>query len=634
MHASSFSNRKHQQPNTPSQQSSNAVGVNHISDIAQLIQPDQQANVALNTVAQPTAQNDTSQGVNSIPEVAQLFRQTQATASVAQLLDPFEFTVDFSGSVGAGGTNNAADVASAITRLVELGFLTEANAALERPTPEQLGGEVIPNIPDAELPLTIAAITAFQRTVVGLRNPDGRIDRHGGSHQFLNTATAPPTAEGQQAIDTARSGLGVNTVDGAQELGSGFTGPVGNTSQGNSPADLTNIQSRLVELGRLSGAHAAAEAPEAIIQANPNVYTTQSPNIRAAHIPRTIAAIEAFQNRRATSASYWANHPNNVLGTSSWTPGVVAANDVTFILLRDFSRHNFSFQDPTNDAETVESSFYGPVRSGYTVSSEGTVTYGTADPNLPLTEYTAFGLNNTQGEALRWVENAEGRMDAVNSYDRAIVSFGFIQFAGERSLEQLLALIKNDSPGEFDTHFGQYGIDVEYRIRNGRVQNAVATVIDTESGAVLRGRPALEAIRASPAMTAAFIKAGHYTDVQRAQIQLATQEYALPAVAARFNRNIQGVNTGAQRLSEVMRSEKGLAALISCYINLPGRLSSVFTDAIETEASQNNASTWAAISALSDIELINNVIAHNRTPDTWSHRLNEILGDNTLSASK
>ncbi|MFC4632497.1 DUF4157 domain-containing protein [Dokdonia ponticola] len=578
-------------------------------------------------------------------ELTHVVQQSNSQGMI-QRMAAFKYAVDFMDSVGKRGKNLAPDVNTAINELIALGFMSIADAKSERPTQQQLSPSnrltAIPTISDKNLPKLIAAIKSFQRVVIGSKSPDGRIDRHGAAHQYLNTATSSPSTRDIQNIKKNRKAIGLTTVSGAQELGGGLTASVGNITNGNVPTDLLNVQKRLVELKILSSANATSENPNTIIQANQATYPSQPVYIKPKHIPRTIRAIVKFQNPRhrrknprGKDVGWWAR--KNLLGTKIWTAKVVAPNDATFILMRDYSVHSFSFKNKAK--QHVKSSFYGPVRSGHTVSAKGLTTRGTAQPNHPVKEYTAYGLNNAQGKALKWVEHAEGRFDAVNTYDRAIVSFGFIQFAGLRSLEKLLALIKNDSPTEFRDLFQKYGIDVEYNIKNNRINKAQATVVDVVTGTIKRGRPALEAIRKSPVLTAAFVKAGHYIQVQRAQIEMATKKYALPAIKIRFGQNIKvlgtSISTSKRRISDVMRSEKGLAALISCYINLPARVRPIFRNAIRSVGSGTaKATTWGTLSRLSDSDIINRALRDPNLPSTWRNRLNEIIADTNLSSTK
>jgi uncharacterized small protein (DUF1192 family) len=104
------------------------------------------------------------------------------TALVARLA-----AVELSGSVGAGGRNDAADVAAVAGRLEALGF--EVPADITRP--------------DASLGSLIQAIERYQGEVVGLRRPDGRIDPHGRTLKAMNRWAREPAEQSEAAAEPA-----------------------------------------------------------------------------------------------------------------------------------------------------------------------------------------------------------------------------------------------------------------------------------------------------------------------------------------------------------------------------------------------------------------------------------------------
>lgn len=162
---------------------------------------------------------------------------------------------DLRGSVGTQGTNQAAEVRTIQERLHDLGLLA---------TPAFRGEAVDPAgtapIPDASLPLTIAAISSFQTSSGRGRIPvTGRVDAGSVTHrQLLNPVLPPP-------------------------LTATFASPVGRGAV-NDPADVLTVQARLQELGFLTAAAFLAERPAA--GATSAVPVTQ--------LPQTIAAIDVF----------------------------------------------------------------------------------------------------------------------------------------------------------------------------------------------------------------------------------------------------------------------------------------------------------------------------------------------------
>jgi peptidoglycan endopeptidase LytF len=82
--------------------------------------------------------------------------------------------------------------------------------------------------------------------------------------------------------------------------------------------------------------------------------------------------------------------------------------------------------------------------SAVVVYKNGVSFSGTAMHNFPTSLYRSLGIqSDSLISALDFISKNEGKYDAINSYDRAIFSYGFVQFAGgNRTLQSLFALIK------------------------------------------------------------------------------------------------------------------------------------------------------------------------------------------------
>ena len=191
---------------------------------------------------------------------------------------------------------------------------------------------------------------------------------------------------------------------------------------------------------------------------------------------------------------------------------------------------------------------------------------GTALPSaLAITDYEAQGLTAGQAAALKFVSTHEGNFDAINTYDRALVSVGFIQFAGSRGLPSYLALLKTRQPATFRGLLQRVGIDVEFTVSGGSrttpttaIGAARVVVIDPPGNRVLRGAAAETAIRDDKRLTTALILSGRDRAVQLVQIEAAVRDYVRPALDA----TVSGVaGPGRARLRDLLRSQKGMAAL-------------------------------------------------------------------------
>jgi hypothetical protein len=171
----------------------------------------------------------------------------------------------------------------------------------------------------------------------------------------------------------------------------------------------------------------------------------------------------------------------------------------------------------------------------------------------PDTTFTAAGqvsgLSPESIDALRFISRHEGGFDAINTWDRARFSWGFIQFAGGYGFPPALAHFKAKSPELFQSLLADYGIDV-LPGANGRPE---PVYVDPSSGKALRGAAAEQSFGDDPLAIALFIRAGRSPEVKQRQVEAAIRDYALPALTG-TSRDV--------RLSEVLRSPQGLAMLI------------------------------------------------------------------------
>lgn len=158
-------------------------------------------------------------------------------------------------------------------------------------------------------------------------------------------------------------------------------------------------------------------------------------------------------------------------------------------------------------------------------------------------------LPDQAARALQFVSQHEGGFDAVNTWDRARFSWGFIQFAGGRGFPKMLGHFKSQDPELFHEYLGQYGVDV-LPDRDG---DPVPVCVDTARRRVLYGNRAEQRIGDDPLLVSLFIRAGRDPEVQRLQIEAACEQYVRPALRARWSGIV---------LSSVLRSPKGLAMLI------------------------------------------------------------------------
>ncbi|HRI27804.1 MAG TPA: LysM peptidoglycan-binding domain-containing protein [Chitinophagales bacterium] len=604
-------------------------------------------------VGYPNAQNNNNTGSTTTP--------TLPTNNPL----PFNYTLNLTDSVGRGGRNNADDVRRIQEQLNRLGFLPDADLNNERPFNDAQ------NVQEQHIPQTIAAIMAFQTAIVpGItNNPDGLIRPNHPTLMYLNTAVAPPTPQTLSAILEARAEFELIELEGSEILGNRLSAPVGATNAGNLPADVLKVQQRLIDLKLLDETNAIAEIP-------PEGATQAIPQTR---LNRTIAAIRLFQTRR--NLSQWRTRPDLFNNAVTLIDGVVGSNDsdLTFRLLRDFTEYHIAMpttQPTASGRQKVV--FTNFVFSTHTVSTQGITYVGQANPgSLPLQEYAQLGLTPTQAKVLQVVSSNEGKFDAINSYDKAIFSYGFIQFAGSvGTLAPMLGLLKARFGSSFQRRFQKYGIDVEYAINTaqGIVQTANLVVI-TNDGRILRRNAAEMELRTNKLLTAVFVRAGFEPDVQRAQIDAAKRKYVTPALNIRINLDMEVVRTlsadrttvtqifvgdsaasfkrtadyttlrNQNRLQEtrltlsnhpiidIIRSEKGTAALIDITVNQWIIVAAnLFTNAITRIAANAKLDTLAKLRTINETQVLQQVA---QTGDSRvNFRVTKILNDPNLSAAK
>lgn len=194
---------------------------------------------------------------------------------------------------------------------------------------------------------------------------------------------------------------------------------------------------------------------------------------------------------------------------------------------------------------------------------------------LNFKDLQSIGLNKKIIEALEFVSTFEGAFDAINTYDRAVFSYGFIQYVGLStyggSLNQLLASMKNKAPEAFARIFESVGITVVGK---------TVQFIDPQ-GVKFLGDKAWYAIRKHVALFGAFIQAGFEPILVMEQYRMANELYAQPALKTPLFLNLSGKKVTGLILQEVFLSDAMQALAIALAVNLGnGGMKKVITKAI------------------------------------------------------
>ncbi len=124
----------------------------------------------------------------------------------------------------------------------------------------------------------------------------------------------------------------------------------------------------------------------------------------------------------------------------------------------------------------------------------------------------ASGLSADKQQILGIVSGHEGSFSTINTWDRAKVTAGFLQWtlgeAGSGSLVGLMKEIERRDPAAYRERFQRYGLDV-----GGR-----EIELTRPDGSVLRGSDAAEAIQRDPRLAAVLSRAGTDPRIQDVQV--------------------------------------------------------------------------------------------------------------------
>jgi peptidoglycan endopeptidase LytF len=291
-----------------------------------------------------------------------------------------------------------------------------------------------------------------------------------------------------------------------------------------------------------------------------------------------------------------------------------------------FNQYRVSYPLPTGGTDTA--TFRDNINSAYRVYADGIMYVGKSSPrNIPVEAYTQVGLSLPLARALKVVSENEGNFDAINSYDKAIFSYGFIQFAGGAGggLGAMLMIVKSKQPQVFQQMFGQYGIDVQ-----NATPRPIITCASPETGRVLSGDEACAYIKTNKQLTTAFIAAGFHPSVILAQIESATRGYVSPALGMKTDLTLGGQLYSGVQLATIIRSEAGIATMIDLTVNQwITRTAGFFRQALEQIAAVDGIRTPQQLAAVDERRVLQTIVAQAtdaRVRDRTQKMLNSGLG--------
>ncbi|MEZ4965373.1 MAG: LysM peptidoglycan-binding domain-containing protein [Saprospiraceae bacterium] len=276
-----------------------------------------------------------------------------------------------------------------------------------------------------------------------------------------------------------------------------------------------------------------------------------------------------------------------------------------------------------NGGQVVASMRDNHTESRFMVFPNGILYHGQSNIELSVASIQAVGLTTMQARALQFVSTHEGNFDAINSYDSAIFSYGFIQFVGASdkggSLNRLLASMKTNAGAAFQQVFGCVGIDVE-----GFGTGATVTVLD-ESRFKHRGDAAWRYIQSNIQLNGAFIKAGYEPTLIREQLRMANDLYVQPALNFKLDLDVGGIRIRTPRIGEMFTSEAALTIIISLAINQgTGGMGRIISPAVSRVAAQQRLQTEQSLMQI-DERTVFQTIASETTDSRVFNRVNGVL---------
>lgn len=469
-----------------------------------------------------------------------------------------------------------------------------------------------------------------------------RLNNLSGSGLFIGQQLLIPSARKKPVpsyqsgkagdIEKARSVFQLQEVSGVEIFGNGLQGSVGKVFN-NNPADLEKVQNRLIQLRLLNPNH--GESPNTLMS-----RLGRSP-IGQGNIPRTVAALEQFQTKYRVN--YWANSKfRSMLGTSAFTKGVVSPNDLTYRILREYAEYTLVVPHPTIRGRFITSQFNNFARSGHNVFYNGIGFVGNFMPDVPFEIFAKLGLDENMALALKYVSSHEGKFDAINSYDKANFSWGFIQFAGKGgnsngSLSAVIATMKKNEPQLFAEFFQKVGIDVDIKLRNGEVHDGNLKVFDLHAVTgkhQTEGLDAEVALKSDKQLYGAFIRAAYHPAFYSAQLERAAIGYVRPAMGIKTDINAGRLKLNNVFLNRIVSSPMGCGLMVDLTVNQwINKTRDIFKSAIEKVAARRGITTAGALQQIDDREVLQQIVADAVSDARIKKRASSIL-NSTLSYRK
>jgi peptidoglycan endopeptidase LytF len=327
----------------------------------------------------------------------------------------------------------------------------------------------------------------------------------------------------------------------------------------------------------------------------------------------------------AQSASSWGSSSSSASSGSSASSYAAARQQFSVQSRPDAGFNRYALTVPLPGGGAVTANMRDNLtNSSHMVYPQGIMYGGQSNIELDVNAIQSVGLNAETARALQYVSTHEGKFDAINSYDKAIFSYGFIQFVGAAgpggSLNRVMASMKTNAPGAFSQIFKKVGIDVS---------GNTVTVVD-DNGNNLQGDQAWLYIQQSVPLYGAFIQAGFEPSLVLEQLRMANTLYVQPTLSAKLDLNIAGSPMSVV-LQDIFTSEGFRTIAIAIGINqgIGGMSRNVVAPATSQVAAQTGVPDLRQI----DERAVAETIAATATDERVRNRAQGVL-DSGLSFNK
>jgi hypothetical protein len=200
-----------------------------------------------------------------------------------------------------------------------------------------------------------------------------------------------------------------------------------------------------------------------------------------------------------------------------------------------------------------------------------------------------FDVSPSRLRVMQAVSNNEGRLEAINTWDNAFLTFGAFQWTvgpgnGAGELPALLDRLKRRDSGTFNRYFGDHGLDIS---TISQPPGVTPTGFFSLNGTRLSSASQKERLR-SLEWAYQFWLAGHDDVVRTVEV-----EHAIGRVDL-FYRN-PAHKIGQFMVGDYVTSEYGVALLLDEHVNRPGHVPGTLAKAVEsyvTESGRLDPSEW------------------------------------------